>query len=276
MLSENSALLEDALERCYERLPSGAAVLGRTQRYGALGGGKRIRAFILLRAAELFGGDRLSALPYACALEMIHASSLVHDDMPCMDNDDMRRGKPSLHKKYGEAAALITGDAMTVKAFEVAVKNPHMPSGANAEAVKILAEAAGDCGMLAGQALDTVSVEEITDLDSLIRLHSLKTGRLIEAAARLGCLCADISDTDPRYLAALRYARAVGLAFQIEDDILDFVEGKAEERSFLAYMSPVEAEDYVTRLSDEAIDAIREYDDGTFAALARYLAKREY
>ena len=187
-LAQNSILMESALADYYDYIDNDYASLIEAQRYGLLGGGKRIRAFLVLEFCRLFGGEVKSAIPYACAVEMIHASSLIHDDMPCMDNDDMRRGKPSTHKVFGETLALIAGDAMLSNAFDVAINNPNMECATNAKAVAILAQSTGNNGMLAGQAIDTVRGKDKLDFETLIRLHKLKTGKLISASAKLGCL----------------------------------------------------------------------------------------
>ena len=221
-LSQNAVIVENALAEYYNNTDNDFQSLIDAQKYGLLGGGKRIRAFLVLEICRLFNGAVDKAIPYACAIEMIHASSLIHDDMPCMDNDDMRRGKPATHKAFGETLALISGDAMLVNAFEVAIKNPHFDNKINAQAVTILAESSGNQGMLAGQAIDTVGGVKKLDFDTLLRLHKLKTGKLISASIKLGCLAAGVSVESEKYLSALKYAEYIGLAFQIIDDILDY------------------------------------------------------
>ena len=275
-LNCNAKLVETALETYYNCSYPDFQQLIEAQRYGLLGGGKRIRAFLVLEMCRLFSGDIASAVPYACAIEMIHASSLIHDDMPCMDDDDMRRGKPATHKQFGESLALLSGDAMMVKAFEVTVKNSNLSSQANTKAIEILAESAGDCGMLAGQTMDIRAASEKLDFDTLVRLHKLKTGKLISASAKLGCLAAGIDENDERCISAIKYAENVGLAFQIIDDILDYNEGKRELNSFLSFMSVEEATNYALDLTESGINAISPYDDGTFSELAKYLIVREY
>ena len=275
-LTNNAQLVEAELETYYSYSYPDFQQLIESQKYGLLGGGKRIRAFLVLEMCRLFSGDITPALPYACAIEMIHASSLIHDDMPCMDDDDTRRGKPSTHKKYGESLALLSGDAMMVKAFEVTVKNNMISVEQNAKAIEILANSTGDCGMLAGQTMDIKAASEKLDFDTLVRLHKLKTGKLISASAKLGCLAAGIDENDERCVSAIKYAENVGLAFQIIDDILDYNEGKRELNSFLSFMSVEEATKYALDLTESGIDAISPYDDGTFTELAKYLIKREY
>ena len=275
-LSQNAVIVENALEEYYNYTDKDFSSLIEAQKYGLLGGGKRIRAFLVLEICRLFGGEVNKAIPYACAVEMIHASSLIHDDMPCMDNDDMRRGKPATHKAFGETLALISGDAMLVKAFEVAITNPNFDASINANAVRILAESTGDQGMLAGQAIDTVGEVKKLDFDTLLRLHKLKTGRLISASVKLGCLAAGVDFEDEKYMAALKYAKNIGLAFQIIDDILDYQEGKIELNSFLSFMSLDEAKAYANELTKSGIEDILRYDDSTLVELANYLTAREY
>ena len=193
---------------CDEYLPQ-QSELGQAARYSLLGGGKRVRAVLTLAACQLAGADAADALDYACALEMLHCYSLIHDDMPCMDNDDFRRGRPSCHKQFGEATALLAADALVTAAFEV-LAHAKCSAESRIEAVQLLAKGGGDRGMLYGQ-----------ELADLLNLHAHKTGALIIAAVELGCAAAGVrSDTDTRK-ALVRYAAELGLVFQIVDDILD-------------------------------------------------------
>ena len=275
-LLQNSIIIENALLEYYSFADKDYSFLIEAQKYGLLGGGKRIRASLTLEVCRLLGGDVNAAIPYACAIEMIHASSLIHDDMPCMDNDDIRRGKPATHKAFGETLALISGDAMFAYAFETAVTNSQLDARINAQAVEILAKSSGNRGMLAGQAIDTVADKNKLDFETLVRLHKLKTGKLIAASAKLGCLAAGISDNDEKYSATVKYAEDVGLAFQIIDDILDYQDGKTELNSFLSFMSLEEAKIYANKLTQNGISAIAPYDDGTLTELAHFLITREY
>ena len=277
-LKDNSVLIENALYQYMNSSQSHSSVLADAQAYSLLGGGKRIRAFLVMKTAELLGADtQEAALPYACAIEMIHASSLIHDDMPCMDNDEMRRGKPSTHVAFGETAALLSGDALMMKAFVTVTGNPHLKPEINAMAAHVLAEASGEDGMLGGQAIDTLSESKVSSLDELVKLHQFKTGKLIIASATLGCYAAQrIDNNDDNVKAAITYADRVGLAFQIVDDILDYKEGKKEDNSFLSFMTIEEAEKYVNQLTEEAIEAVEQFDDGSLSHLARYLTNRDH
>lgn len=275
-LSANSKLLETTLAEYYNYTDDDYRQLIEAQKYAILNGGKRIRAFLVIELCKLFGGNKNTALPYACAIEMIHASSLIHDDMPCIDNDDFRRGKPSTHRVYGEAIALFAGDAMMSKAFATIVQNPFLDANTNAKAVEILAAATGDSGMLAGQTIDIVAASNKLDKDTLAKLHTLKTGKLIVASAILGCLAAGIEVNDVKCYAAIKYAENIGLAFQIIDDLLDYEEGKRELNSFLTFMSVDEAKKYAADLTKSGIEAIKPYDNGILQELAEYLTIRKY
>ncbi|TMG93620.1 MAG: polyprenyl synthetase family protein, partial [Betaproteobacteria bacterium] len=196
--------------------------LHAAMRYAALGGGKRVRALLAYASGELGGADAGLVDHAAIAVELIHAYSLVHDDLPCMDDDVLRRGKPTCHVAYGEAVALLAGDALQTLAFEVLAKAPLSQAQAQ---IAMLAEAAGSHGMAGGQALDLAHVEDALSLNELERMHALKTGALIHAAVRLGAACGRALD-QAQSDALDRYAAAVGLGFQIVDDVLD-VEGTA-------------------------------------------------
>ena len=190
----------------------------RAARYSLLGGGKRIRAILTLSVCDMLGGEMQVAAQFAAAVEMLHCYSLIHDDLPCMDNDDFRRGRPSCHKQYGEATALLAADALVTAAFEV-VANAPLCAESRAEAAAVLSKAGGARGMLYGQELDkhfeTVKASE----NELLQLHAHKTGALIVAATDLGCAAA--GETGAKREALRRYAAEIGLVFQIVDDMLD-------------------------------------------------------
>ena len=191
--------------------------------YSLFAGGKRLRPFLVLEFCRLCGGDMTEALSYASAIEMIHTFSLIHDDLPCMDDDDMRRGKPTNHKLFGEACALLAGDALSLYAFEAATEN-GLSAEQNIRAVKLLARNAGVCGMIAGQQIDmTAENKKACENDEalLTLLQNKKTGCLFEAACLLGCIAAGKKESDDEYKAAKDFARHIGLAFQIADDVLD-------------------------------------------------------
>ena len=196
------------------------ADLYEAMRYSLLAGGKRIRPVLTLEFARLGGIDWHLALPYGCALELVHNYSLIHDDLPCMDDDDLRRGKPTNHKVYGETLAVLAGDAMQPEAFRLLAEAPCLSAENRLEAVRTLSRACGADGMVAGQVLDTVY--DVGDEAGLTTLNRLKTGVMISAAAELGCIAAEMPAA--MRAQALVYADAIGRGFQIRDDMLD-VEG---------------------------------------------------
>ena len=217
----------DAVEAALDRfVPAQApAGLGDAMRYGVLDGGKRLRPLLVLAAAEATGaadhpGGTEAAMRAACAVELIHAYSLIHDDMPCMDNDVLRRGKPTVHVRFGQAQAMLAGDAMQALAFEVLTPlDAEVPPALQARLVGLLARASGQDGMAGGQAIDLASVGSELDEQRLCDMHRRKTGALLQASVLMGAACAS---TGPGAWQALSdYGAALGLAFQVVDDILD-------------------------------------------------------
>ena len=200
--------------------------LSDAMRYAVLDGGKRLRPLLVLAACEAVDGNAEAALRAACAVELIHAYSLVHDDMPCMDNDILRRGKPTVHVKFGEAGALLAGDALQALAFELlAPEGDAVPASIQANLCRLLARAAGHEGMAGGQAIDLASVGLALDEDALRRMHRMKTGALLQGSVEMGAVC---GAPTPAVLDALRgYGAALGLAFQVVDDILDVTQDSA-------------------------------------------------
>lgn len=193
--------------------------LQEAMRYSLLSGGKRIRPVLTAAFAQLFGGDWHKAVPLGCALELVHTYSLIHDDLPCMDDDDLRRGKPTCHKVYGETLAVLAGDALQPEAFAILAGAEGLSAQQRTEAVAVLARACGADGMVAGQVLDIQGLDRTEE--DLRLLHSLKTGAMIKGAALLGCVAADAGEEEKA--AAAAYADALGLAFQIRDDMLDVI-----------------------------------------------------
>lgn len=212
------ALVEQALSFWVrEQTP---ANLGEVMRYGVLDGGKRLRPLLVLAAAQAVEGNLEAALRAACSVELIHAYSLIHDDMPCMDNDVLRRNKPTVHVQYGEASALLAGDAMQALAFEIlATPSEKINPAMGAQLCYLLAKAAGQDGMAGGQAIDLASVGKALNRQELQRMHELKTGALLKASVVMGAMCGHVS---PQVLEQLSiFGEKLGLAFQVVDDILD-------------------------------------------------------
>lgn len=218
-LDGHRAQAEEWLRHCFQgRAPRGD--LYDAMYYSLLAGGKRIRPVLLLESCRLCGGDPEKALPFAGAIEMIHTYSLIHDDLPCMDDDDLRRGRPTNHKVYGEATAVLAGDALLTAAFEWMLDpSVTLPPERTLEAARVLAQAAGAQGMVGGQVLDMAGEGHAMGLTEVEELQRLKTGALIRAAAEMGCVLAGGSEEQRK--AVCRYAERIGLAFQIQDDILD-------------------------------------------------------
>ena len=292
MLSINDELYaaaqmtEFALDSWLSPVYSGDTVLAEAMRYATMGGGKRIRGFLTIHFCRMFGGTDAASLPFACAMEMVHAYSLIHDDMPCMDNSDLRRGKPSCHKAYGEANALLAGDTLLTQAFEVASYNPSVSPETVRLAVRELAHGAGALGMAGGQYYDLAV--DCSTFDELVRLQQMKTGALIRCACLLGYYAAT-DKPDPAVITNIhRYADGLGLAFQIIDDLLD-VQGdeavlgkpvggdeKNGKKTILTFYSPYEAEELARKCTQDAIDAIRDYPGSELlCALAQHLMKRK-
>lgn len=200
------------------------ASLFHAARYSLLGGGKRLRPVLALVVAETLGGSLEKALHPACALEMIHAYSLIHDDLPCMDDDDFRRGKPSLHRAYPEGHAVLTGDFLLTYAFEILANAPGISAENKVKLVALLSRQAGGEGMIAGQVMDLEAEGKEIALDQLKLIHAKKTGALITAAIEFGGIVAGATATQQKIL--LRFGQEIGLAFQIRDDILDVIASK--------------------------------------------------
>ena len=222
-VSAETARVESALESW---VPANApAGLGQAMRYGVLDGGKRVRPLLVLAAAQTVHGQRDAAMRAACAVELIHAYSLIHDDMPCMDNDVLRRGKPTVHVQFGEAQAMLAGDAMQALAFEVLTPDEGVPPALQARLCSLLARSAGHAGMAGGQAIDLASIGHPLDEHTLRDMHHRKTGALLQASVLMGAACGQA--TPAQWAALADYGDALGLAFQVVDDILDVTQASA-------------------------------------------------
>jgi farnesyl diphosphate synthase len=246
---------------------SAPADLGQAMRYAVLGGGKRLRPLLALAACESVEGHAQGALRAACALELIHAYSLVHDDMPCMDNDVLRRGKATVHVKYGQATALLAGDALQALAFELLTpQNGSVPEVMQAKLCALLARAAGQTGMAGGQAIDLASVGQALDEPRLKKMHELKTGALLQASVVMGANCG--SPTAEQVAALVSYGRSIGLAFQVMDDILDVIadsatlgktagkDAQAGKPTYVSILGMARSREYAEHLYAEATQAL--------------------
>lgn len=227
VLRDTQDLMETALDMYLPQVAGPEARLIDAMRYATLGGGKRLRAFMTLQAGGLFGVDRAALLRAASAVECLHAYSLVHDDLPCMDDDDLRRGKPTLHREYDEATAILAGDALQALAFQLlSAVEIHADPFVRADLVHRLAVSVGHAGMVGGQMIDIESEGRDVGIDAITRLQRLKTGALIVFACEAGAILGRAAP--PQRQALIGYGQDIGLAFQIADDLLD-VEGDAAE-----------------------------------------------
>jgi geranylgeranyl diphosphate synthase type II len=281
--------VDDALQQLFQAPSSELSRLYQAMAYSVLNGGKRVRPLLVYAACEALEGEAEQADAAACALELIHAYSLVHDDLPAMDDDDLRRGQPTTHRAFDEACAILAGDGLQSLAFEVLSdpqKNPQ-PAELRLAMVVSLAQAAGPAGMVGGQAIDLESVGQVIDRPALESMHRHKTGALIEASVRLGALASGRAEA--HQLEALqRYAQAIGLAFQVQDDILDVesdtstlgkTQGKDEANhkpTYPALLGLTVAKAYALELSDQALLALQPFGPRAepLRALARYIITR--
>lgn len=291
LLKLNSTIVENELTK-YMTAYHGYG-LKETMSYSLLMGGKRIRPFIVIETYKAFSGessDIKKALPFACALEMIHTYSLIHDDLPCMDNDEYRRGKLTSHMVYGENKALLTGDALLTFAFEVLSCNDMVSDTSIKFATQVLSKCSGQMGMAGGQMLDLESGNNIKSYDELKKMHELKTSALIKAAVLLGYFAYTDKLDESVAKLLITYATNIGIAFQIRDDILDIISSnevlgknigsdfKNGKKTTLSFMSLEEAQKQVEVLTDNAIRAIDKClgENGrALKELAYYLVGRE-
>ena len=289
-LAENSLATETALEEFFKGKNSSGSleIIISAEKYSLLGGGKRIRPFLVNEVARVLGASLEASMPFAMAVEMIHTYSLIHDDLPCMDNDDFRRGKPSNHKVYGEAYAMLAGDALLTNAFLAAASNKNVDTSYLSAAITALSDAAGDEGMIGGQVTDLEGEEKKLTFEELLGLHSLKTGKMIEVSALLGCIAAGYSAETKEARAVCAYARNIGLAFQAIDDLLDLIGDEAvvgktlssdaenQKTTFLSFFDIDGVRDYAKRLTEDAISEISEIEGSELLCeLATYLLERD-
>lgn len=284
IMSQDLTLVEENLARVFQG-DRRYADLQDAMEYSLLAGGKRIRPILTLETCRMCGGTFQVAMPFACAVEMIHTYSLIHDDLPAMDDDKLRRGRPTNHMVYGEATAILAGDALLTAAFEQLTK-AELPAQRIVEGVACLSQAAGPVGMVGGQSLDMAGEGRALRRQELELLQSMKTGALISAAAELGCIAAG-GDSEQRERVR-RYAQALGLAFQVRDDMLDMIStdqelGKPvgsdsanEKSTFITALGLEGCAAYVEQLTQVAIGALTDFEQPGFHIwLARQLAERK-
>ncbi|MBA3958585.1 MAG: polyprenyl synthetase family protein [Parachlamydiaceae bacterium] len=225
-LKEKGRLVEEELDRLVPETKSPYASLFSAARYSLLGGGKRLRPILALATVEMFEGNSAHALAPACVLEIVHTYSLIHDDLPCMDDDDFRRGKPSLHRVFPEGHAVLTGDFLLTYAFEVLSRDPYLSAEKKVRLISLLTRCAGGEGMIAGQVMDLESEGKQIDLEAMQLMHQNKTGAVITASLEFGGILADASENELKQLRA--FGKDIGLAFQIIDDVLDVTDSQAK------------------------------------------------
>lgn len=291
-LGQAFAAIAEDIDAVFDRIlpvPDDArAPLFAAMRHAAIGGGKRVRPLLLTQTASLFGVDRDAALLAATAVEAIHVYSLVHDDLPCMDDDDMRRGKPTVHKAFDEAVAVLAGDSLHDLAFEIlASTDVHSDPFVRAELVTSLAAASGPSGMAGGQMMDLAADGQQFDLATVTRLQQLKTGALISVSVEMGAILGRLPGEGRAPLRA--YARDIGLAFQIADDLLD-VEGdealagkalgkdaEAGKATFLSLLGIDRAREQAFFLVDQAVNHLQDFgqEADVLRALARFIVERD-
>ena len=283
VLNQDRALIEDRLAELF-RQDTRYACLQEAMEYSLLAGGKRVRPVLTLEACRMCGGKVEDALPFACGVEMIHTYSLIHDDLPAMDDDDLRRGRPTNHMVYGEATAILAGDALLTAAFQT-LTQAILPPQQVVDAVACLSLAAGPEGMVGGQALDMAGEGRSLTQGELEQLQSLKTGALIAAAAELGCIAA--GGSQEQRAAVRQYAQCLGRAFQIQDDILDVTStdeelGKPtgsdrenEKSTFVSVLGLERSRELVEKLTAQAVSALAGFSSPDFLVwLANTLAQR--
>ena len=291
-ISQNAKTVEAKLSEKLDLIKSDGAyekygVLEQSMRYSLMAGGKRLRPCLVIEFAKLFGAPEKACLDYACSIEMIHTFSLIHDDMPCMDNDELRRGKPTNHIVFGDATALLAGDALIAYAFET-IEGEMLSDRQNLLASKALARHTGVCGMCAGQQIDLQSEGKKIDTETLETLHAKKTGALIKCACILGCIAAGKLKGCREYEDACTYAEKIGLAFQIADDILD-VSGdeaklgkkcgsdeKEDKNTYVTLFGIDKAKNMALALCNEAKEVIGKYEGSEFLCeLADFIINRD-
>lgn len=293
LLTESLGKIARDIDSMFDALLPNASdnrsVLGQAMRHAALGGGKRLRPLLLTATAAMYGADRTQALRAAVAIEAVHVYSLVHDDLPCMDDDDLRHGKPTVHKAFGEAMAVLVGDALQAFAFEV-LADPATSGDpfVRAELVQVLATAAGGGGMVGGQVLDIAGEGQTLSLPEITRLQQLKTGALLCAAVEMGVVLGKVPAEGRTHLRG--YARDIGLAFQIADDLLDHEgdeakagkalrkDAEAGKQTFIALLGPERAREQAQMLMDQAIAHLAAHgqEADVLRALAHYVVERDH
>jgi len=290
-MNDKVKIVDDNLSTIIREEENPQKIIYESMNYSLMSGGKRLRPVLLLGTYEIFQENMEEVIPFACAMEMIHTYSLIHDDLPAMDNDDYRRGRLSNHKKYGEATGILSGDGLLNKAFETGLEaalKSNLDINKCVRALCTIAKSSGADGMIGGQIVDMYGHEKVSSIDDLKYMHSLKTGAIIKSSVVAGAILAGASDAE---ITALElYAEKLGIAFQIEDDILDVtstqeVLGKAigsdaanDKITYLSFVNIDEAKKHVEKLTREAIESLNIFGDKAvyMIELAKYLTNRDH
>ena len=274
-LNNDIAEINDALRRFTAHTENPQHQIYEAMEYSLYAGGKRLRPVLMLETAKMFGADTKAVMPFACAMEMIHTYSLIHDDLPAMDNDDLRRGMPTNHKKFGEAIAILAGDALLNKAFETVTSVTELPPERVLKAASMLAESSGTEGMIGGQVVDIESEGHKIDLPQLKYLHLLKTGAIIRSSCTIGAVLGGATEHEIR--AVDEFASNLGVAFQIRDDILDCT-GTVEELGKPIGSDEAEGKNtYVSLLGlEKSRELVEEYSAKAKAALGIFKERAEF
>lgn len=284
-LNEYQELINAAIIDYLPKATNGQRDVVRAMKYSLANGGKRLRPILVLEFCKACGGNPNNAVSLACAIEYIHTYSLIHDDLPCMDNDDMRRGKPSCHKMFGESTALLAGDALLTHAFDI-IASSDFNDSVKATAIALLAQNSGVGGMIGGQVLDLKFEKEDPSISDLLTVHKMKTGALISAACLMGCVAGNASEE--QISAASNFAYCLGIAFQIKDDILDVIgdedklgkpigsDAESNKETYVTLVGLKKAQEDVKALTEKAILQLDKFENNDFlVALCNYLVERE-
>lgn len=286
-LKDKIATIERTLDLQIPLIDSPYSLLYQAARYSLLGGGKRLRPVLVLATAEALGANENEALTAACALEMIHTYSLIHDDLPCMDDDDFRRGRPSLHKAYNEGHAVLTGDYLLTKAFDIIASDPHLSADKKVALIRQISKGSGCQGMIAGQVMDLEAEGKQIDIHLLQTIHHYKTGALIEASILCGGIAGGATHDEMNILES--FGKDLGLAFQIVDDVLDVTSAKAKRGSmkgsdeangkttYVTLIGVENAKQKADDLLEQAINSLKgsRFEHSVLEKLATCLVKRE-
>lgn len=290
MLAEYAEMTEEALEKYLPETECLQKTLINAARYSLSAGGKRLRPALVMEFCKICGGEPDTALPAACAIEMTHTFSLIHDDLPCMDDDDLRRGKPSCHKAFGEAAAVLAGDALAIMPYQIiadaGIRNRLSPD-ASLKIIKLLSELSGFYGMTGGQIIDLENEEKKVPEAIILEMYRMKTGALLEFCCRAGCIAAGAGAAEQ--LAAGSFGRRLGVAFQITDDILDITadekllgkpvgsDGKDKKYTYVSAVGLEKAKEQARTLTNQAIEELSCFENADFLKeLALSLTERKF